>query len=74
MITSDLNRQPARHQLRVFEPRHAQSCRCADHEVMASRDEDGDWVCCSCGHPPTPALSGLRAFGSVVRDLELRAA
>jgi len=72
--TSDLSHQPAWHQTRVFVPRHAPTCRCADHEVMASRDEDGDWTCCSCGRPLTPSLTGLRAFRSAVRDLELRAA
>ena len=73
MSTSDLNHQPAWHQ-NVFAPRHAPSCRCVDHEVMASRDEDGDWTCCRCGRPLTPSLSGLRFFRSAVRALELRAA
>jgi hypothetical protein len=36
--------------------------------------EDGEWTCCSCGHPLTPSLTGLRAIRSDVRDLELRAA
>jgi hypothetical protein len=74
MSISDLKHQPAWHHVRVFAPLHAPSCRCADREVMASRDEDGDWSCCSCGRPLTPSLIGLRAFRSAVRDLELRAA
>jgi len=71
---SNLNHQPAWHHVGALAPRHAPSCRCADHEVMASRDEDGDWTCCSCGRPLTPSLTGLRAFRPAVRDLELRAA
>lgn len=74
MSTNDLNHQPAWHHVRVFAPRRAPSCRCADHEVMASRDEDGDWTCCSCGRPLPLSLTGLRALRSAVRDLELRAA
>jgi hypothetical protein len=74
MSTSDFNHRPAWHQTRVFAPRRAASCRCADHEVTASRDEDGDWTCSSRGRPLTPSLSGLRALRSAVRDLELRAA
>jgi hypothetical protein len=64
MSTSDPSYQPAWHHVRVFVPRQAPSCRCADHEVMASRDEDGDWTCCGCG----------RAICSALRDSELRAA
>jgi len=74
MSTSDLSHQPAWHQMRVSAPRRAPTCRCADHEVMASRDEDGDWTCCSCGHPLLPSLTGLRALRSALRDSELRAA
>jgi hypothetical protein len=74
MSTSDLNHQPTWHQMHVFAPGYAPTCRCADHEVMASRDEDGDWTCCSCGRPLTPSLTGLRALRSAVRDFELRAA
>ena len=74
MSTGDLNHQPAWHHMRVFAPRHAPSCRCADREVMASREEDGDWTCCSCGRPLAPSLTRLRAFRSALRDSELRAA
>jgi hypothetical protein len=74
MSTSDLNHKPACHQMSVFAPHHAPSCRCADREVMASRDQDGDWVCCRCGRPLTPSLTGLRSSRSAVRTLELRAA
>jgi hypothetical protein len=74
MSTSDLNHQLAWHHARVFAPRRAPGCRCADHEVMASRDEDGDWTCCSCGRPLAPSLTGPRALRSALRDFELRAA
>jgi hypothetical protein len=74
MSTSDLNHQPAWHHVRVFAPRHGASCRCADHEVMASREEDGDWTCCSCGRPLPPSLTGPRTFRAALRDSELRAA
>lgn len=74
MSTSDVNPQPAWHHERVFAPRHAPSCRCVDHEVMASRDEDGDWTCCSCGRPLLRSLTGLRAFRSALRDSALHAA
>jgi hypothetical protein len=74
MSTSDLNDQPALHRMRVFAPRHAPSCRCVEHEVMASRDEDGDWTCCSCGRPLPPSSTRVRAFRSALRDSELRAA
>jgi hypothetical protein len=71
---TDLNHPPAWHQRRVLVPGHAPICRCADHEVMASRDEDSDWTSCSCGRPLTPSLTGLRASRSALRDLELSAA
>jgi hypothetical protein len=74
MSTSGLNHQPAWHHVRVSPPRHAPSCRCADHEVMASRDEDGDWTCCSCGRPLPSSLTGLRTFRATLRDSGLRAA
>lgn len=74
MSTSDVNPQPAWHHERVFAPRHAPSCRCVDHEVMASRDEDGDWTCCSCGRTLLRSLTGLRAFRSALRDSALHAA
>jgi hypothetical protein len=74
MSTGDLNSQPAWHDVGVFAPRHAPSCRCVDHEVMASRDEDGDWTCCSCGRPLLPSLTGLRAFRPALRDSGLHAA
>ena len=48
--------------------------RCADREVIASREEDGDWTCGSCGRPLAPPLTRLRAFHSALRDPELRAA
>jgi hypothetical protein len=74
MSPSDLNPHAAWRHVRVFEPRHAPSCRCVDHEVMASRDEDGDWTCCSCGRPLLPSLTGLRAFRPALRDSALDAA
>jgi hypothetical protein len=74
MSTSDLNRQQARHRVRVFAPRHAPSCRGADHGVMVSHDEDGDWTCCSGGRALAPSVTGLRALCSTMRDSELRAA
>jgi hypothetical protein len=73
MSTSDLNHQPAWRHMPVFAPRHAPSCRCADHEVTASREEDGDWTCCTCGRRLPPSLTGVRAFRSALRDSELRA-
>jgi hypothetical protein len=74
MNTSDLNHQPAWHHTRVFAPRRAASCHCEYHEVMASCDEDGDWICCNCGRPVLPSLTGLRAFRSALRDSALHAA
>jgi hypothetical protein len=74
MSTSDLNRRPAWHHMHVFAPRPTPGCRCAGHEVMASRDEDGDWTCCSCGRPLAASLARLRAYRSAVRDSEPRAA
>jgi hypothetical protein len=74
MSTSDLIEQRAWHHTRVFAPRHAPTCRCAEHQLMASRDQDGDWTCCRCGRQLTPSLTGLRAFSSAARDLEPRAA
>jgi hypothetical protein len=73
VCATDLNHRPAWHQTRVFVPAMPRST-VADHELMASRDEDGDWTCCSCGRPLTPSLTGLRASRSALRDLELRAA
>jgi hypothetical protein len=73
MSTGDLNRRTTSDQTRVFAPRHAPCCRCADHEVTASRDEDGDWICCGCGRQLTPSL-GLRGLRPAVGELELRAA
>jgi hypothetical protein len=74
MSTSDLHHDLGWHQTSVFAPNHAPSCRCADREVMASRDDDGDWTCCRCGRPLTPSLTGLRSFLSAVSALELHAA
>jgi hypothetical protein len=74
MSTSDLNHQPACHRTRVFGPRRAPSCRCEYHEVMASRDEEGDWICCNCGRPVLPSLTGLRAVRAALRDAALHAA
>jgi hypothetical protein len=74
MSTSDLNPQATWHQTRAFAPRHAPTCRCAADEVMAWRDEDGDWTCCTCGRPVTPSVTRLRTVRPVVRDLQLRAA
>jgi hypothetical protein len=74
MSTSDLNHQPAWHHTRVFAPRRAPSCHCEYHEVMASRDEEGDWICCNCGRPVLPSLTGLRAFRRALRDSAVHAA
>jgi hypothetical protein len=74
MSTSDLKHQPAWHHMHVFASRHAPSCRCTGHEVVASRDEDGDWTCCSCGRPLTSSLTGLRALRSAAHGSELLAA
>jgi hypothetical protein len=73
MSTSELNYEPGWHQATVFAPHHAPTCRCAGGEVMASRDEDGDWICCRCGRP-LPALTRLRSLRSALSAHELRAA
>jgi hypothetical protein len=74
MSPSDLNPQATWHPGLVYAPRRAPACHCMDHEVMASRDEDGEWTCCSCGRPVTPSVTRLRTVGPVVGDLQLRAA
>jgi hypothetical protein len=74
MSTSDLNQALEWHPTRLFAPRRALTCRCADHEVMGWRDEDGDWTCCTCGRPVMPSITTQRAIRSAVRDLQLRAA
>jgi hypothetical protein len=35
-------------------------CRCSARDVMAFRDEDGDWTCSSCGRLLRPAEALLR--------------
>jgi hypothetical protein len=67
MGSSDLDQGPPR---LVFAP----TCGCAEHEVMAWRDEDGDWICGSCGRLLTPSLTALRALRSAVYGPEPRAA
>ena len=74
MSTSDLNHAPAWHHMPVSAPRRSLSCRCVEHEVMGSRDEDGDWTCCGCGRPLAPSLTRLRAVRSALRDSQLHAA
>jgi hypothetical protein len=74
MSDSDLNTQPTWHETRAFAPRPAPTCRCADHEALASRNEDGDWTCCTCGRPVKSSVLTLHAVRSAICDFQLRAA
>ena len=74
METSDLDPQATWYETPLSAPVCAPTCRCENHDVMASRDEDGDWMCCACGRAITASVTTLRAVDTVVRDLELRAA
>jgi hypothetical protein len=74
MSPSDLNPRARRHPWLAYAPHRAPVCHCLDHDVMASRDEDGDWTCCSCGRPVTPAVRRPRAVRSTERDVQLQAA
>ena len=61
-------------QMRLLAPRPAPTCGCAEHEVLAARDEDGDFICCGCGRPLTLSLTALLALHSAAEALEPRAA
>ena len=44
-----------------FAPRPAPTCSCAARDIAVSRDEDGDWSCCSCGRLVGASVASLRA-------------
>jgi hypothetical protein len=62
MSAGNLRFEPPTDQPLAFAPRPAARCGCAEHEVMASRDEDGDWTCLSCGRLVGHAVTRLRAL------------
>lgn len=35
----------------AYSPHLAPRCGCADDDVIAYRDDDGEWTCISCGRP-----------------------
>lgn len=37
------------HETITYLPHLAPRCGCADDDVIAYRDDDGDWTCTSCG-------------------------
>jgi hypothetical protein len=74
MSSSHLNLERTWHQPPVFAARHAGRCRCVNQEVMACRDEDGDWTCCTCGRPVARSASRPRDVLPDVCPLQLRAA
>lgn len=74
MSSSHPNPGPTWRQPTVFAPRRAATCRCLHRELTASRDEDGDWTCCSCGRPVSPSATRLREVHSALRAVQLRAA
>jgi hypothetical protein len=73
MSTSDITLQPAWHDTPEAAPQPGATCRCAAHDVVAWRDEDGDWTCCGCGRPIEASATshpGVRAL-TVERMLPL---
>jgi hypothetical protein len=74
MSPSDLNSQATWHPGLLYAPRCAPVCHCLDQDVTASRDEDGDWTCCSCGRAVAPPVTRLRAVRSTEHHAQLRAA
>jgi hypothetical protein len=48
LTTSDVADNPIRETTALL-PHLARACRCADDNVIAYRDDDGDWTCTRCG-------------------------
>jgi hypothetical protein len=42
-------------------PRPAARCRCDAREIIAFRDDDGDWTCFGCGREIAPATTRARS-------------
>jgi hypothetical protein len=42
-------------------PHPAAQCHCDAREIIAFRDDDGDWTCFGCGRQIAPAMTRLRS-------------
>jgi hypothetical protein len=57
----------------VLAPRSAPRCHCVAGDIMALRDEDGDWSCHSCGRLLRPAMARFRHIRAAVSESSLLA-
>jgi hypothetical protein len=57
---TDVESGPISTDASVLAPRTAPGCRCAARDVIAFRDEDGDWSCYSCGRLLRPSMARRR--------------
>jgi hypothetical protein len=61
MSTDLVDLQAAPDEPSALAPHPARRCRCDAREIIAFRDDDGDWTCFGCGRQIAPAMTRGRS-------------